>query len=85
MKEAEEKKLKNSLFTDPPNDIFPLDISNCVHILFNVSLSKEQEEILSVGFKSCVSMEKVKQNDIEWQFENLYDQFMGLYTTSCDR
>ena len=61
---------------------FPANPERYVHNFSSMNLDQTTIEVLSLGPKFCCPNSKVKQLDLELQFENLYSQMSDLVPSS---
>ncbi|KAA3677925.1 uncharacterized protein DEA37_0007683 [Paragonimus westermani] len=75
-------KLKRNLNSTSMVSEFPSNPERYVHNFTTMHLSKPLLEVLSLGPKFCCPRNKLKQLDLEVQFENLYSQVESLVPSS---
>ena len=75
-------KLTTSVAPQMPPATFPENPERYVHNLSSAVLSDKLVEVLSLGHKFCVPKRKIRQLDLEVEFENLFCQLQDLSPTS---
>ena len=83
-KQAEQKRssLLKNVKSSPKIFEFPRNPERYVNNLSSLTLDKYLLEALCLGFKFCIPRTKIRQLDLEVQFENLYGQLSKMQPTS---
>ena len=79
---ARQSKLQAELNNKNGPSLFPQNPERYVHNFSSVTLDKTLLEVLSLGPKFCIPSTKVRQLDMEVQFENLFAQLSDLQNQS---